>query len=519
MRKFERLRFSLRNISFVRGFFISFALGFIVRFLPGVLSYPYPIGFDTVYYAARIQSGMVLYHWSFLLYAFLVPVYVTLKTDPFLLLRLTAPLLYGLNVSGIYFFARKALGWHVRKSLITGVIFAFQLAALRISWDLYRNTLGLGVLLFTLPWIQKVETFKGFTWLVSLSMLVTLSHEYASVIMFSVVLGIVIKDLLKGARKRAFRVVVAILPASAIFLAGVYFYFTIFPTLHTETNIIYDTPQPSPGSLFFLANYLKVASPSQYYPTYLDLFSHVFSLFGLLYLLCLPLIFVGFFRSSILDSWILLLFVGSFSALVIPFFALDVWSRWMFMLVYPFAFYSVNGVWEIWESSSRSVVPGFQWLRWRMVSKITVLGILFCVGLLGSLFITVRYGEGGVFYTPNTILYLPSTMLHNTIPLQDVNDTVKAIEWLNGHMNNGSSALVHQAFVSWARLYLDKKNVIVYYARNVETALNTALGRGFSPLYLIWWNENTGWYGLTVPKGFASVFSSGRISVFKYSQQ
>lgn len=32
-------------------FFLLFMLGFVVRLIPEVLSYPYPIGFDTVFYA------------------------------------------------------------------------------------------------------------------------------------------------------------------------------------------------------------------------------------------------------------------------------------------------------------------------------------------------------------------------------------------------------------------------------------------------------------------------------------
>lgn len=41
-----------------RALVLCFVLGFVVRLMPEVLSYPYPIGFDTVYYAARIKSGV-----------------------------------------------------------------------------------------------------------------------------------------------------------------------------------------------------------------------------------------------------------------------------------------------------------------------------------------------------------------------------------------------------------------------------------------------------------------------------
>ena len=49
------------------GLIVCFLLGFLIRLIPEVLSFPHPIGFDTIDYAARIQKGVILYHWSFLL--------------------------------------------------------------------------------------------------------------------------------------------------------------------------------------------------------------------------------------------------------------------------------------------------------------------------------------------------------------------------------------------------------------------------------------------------------------------
>jgi hypothetical protein len=37
----------------------SLLLGFVIRLLPEILAFPHPIGFDTVYYAARIKIGPI----------------------------------------------------------------------------------------------------------------------------------------------------------------------------------------------------------------------------------------------------------------------------------------------------------------------------------------------------------------------------------------------------------------------------------------------------------------------------
>ncbi len=38
---------------------LAFAVGFVVRLIPELLSFPYPIGWDTIYYASRIQDGVL----------------------------------------------------------------------------------------------------------------------------------------------------------------------------------------------------------------------------------------------------------------------------------------------------------------------------------------------------------------------------------------------------------------------------------------------------------------------------
>jgi len=509
------MHISLDNISYRKAFFFLFVLGFVVRLIPEVLSYPYPIGFDTFYYVKRMQSGVVWYHWSevfstWLLYALLIPLYKIVKVDPFFLLKLVAPTLYALNVCGVYYFAGKALNWETKKALTAAFFFTFQLASLRVSWDFYKNTLGLAILLFLLPLVRNMEKRKDFASFVLLSVLVVFAHELASVVMFAVILGVMISDFFKGKRARMLKVLASTSPALAIFLMSVYPGMFPVPTpSHMETNVIAagDTLYPRPGGLPFLADYLGMVIPGHYWPTYLDLVSDVLSRFAILYLLCLPFAFVGFFRDRILDGWTLLLLVGTFDSLITPFCALDYWDRWMYMLVYPFTFYTINGIHKVLESNRR-------WLRWIKISRRKMFGILLSMIILQPpLFMVAKYYDFGATRIMR---------LENTIPLQDVEGTIEVIGWLNTRQS-GSCVLVHEYFFRWANLYLDKKYTIVYYFRDVEGALALALDHHFDPIYMIWWNENVEWsYGknsycnVTVPMHFVPVFSSGRVSVFEY---
>ena len=129
-----------------------FILGFIVRLIPEILAYPYPISWDMIHYAYFMRTGIVWGHWSsfftspWLLYAFIFPIHNQFGVDSFLLLKVAGPILFGFNICGVYWFARSLLSWGTRKSFLAGGLFSLQLASLRISSEFLRNTLGLGLL-------------------------------------------------------------------------------------------------------------------------------------------------------------------------------------------------------------------------------------------------------------------------------------------------------------------------------------------------------------------------------------
>jgi len=485
-----------------------------------VLAYPYPIGYDTVVYAGIVQRGVIWSHWSsvfstWLLYAFWIPIHNVTKGDPFLLLKLTGPLLYGLSACGVYWFSRKGLDWNTRRSLIAASFFVFQLAAFRISWDLLRNTLAMAILLFALPFLLKMESWKDVAGFVLLSVLVVFGHELASVVMFVVVIfGVMLNDLLKRNKAGLLKVSAAVSPSLAIFLTSMYFK-AFPPQLGAQTNVISAIkPSSSPAGLFFLANFF-VGSGSGSYSGYFDLASQVLSVFTVLYLLCLPLVLVGFFRNRVLDVWTLLIVCASFSCLVMPFFALNWWDRWMFLLVYPFTFYAVVGVLKVLESANGMVRPSVEWLNWMKVSKKTTVVLLSCMGLLTSVYIgaTLQSDNYVIMSIPTISRYFS---VAPTVPLRDVEGTVKVMEWLDGNMDNGSCVLVHSAFLHWARLYLDENHTLVAYSTDAKGALDVATSLGYDSVYLVWWGENIGWYWFTVPSYFRMVFESDRIAAFQY---
>jgi hypothetical protein len=189
--------------------------------------------------------------------------------------------------------------------------------------------------LFTLPFVRQVASNRGFAMFVLLSLLTVFAHEYSAVILVSIILVLAIRRFLAGREiGETKRLLLASFPAFGVFLVGVFL--RMFPVGYaTATSSVFGSGDASSGvlgRLFFLVNYFDVRSSVDYYSSYGYLALNVIVLFAVLYGSYLFLVWKGFFRNELLDTWTVLLLIGSFGCLIVPFFALELWYRWMFML-------------------------------------------------------------------------------------------------------------------------------------------------------------------------------------------
>lgn len=501
------------------------SIGFLVRMVPELLAYSTPIGFDTISYAVVMKSGIIFPNWgtfftsTWLLNAFIVPLYSLTQVDPFLILKIVGPLLYGLNVAGIYWFARKNLGWSTTMGIAAGIFFALQLATLRISWDLLRNTLGLGLLLFAFAYIKDIKSNRGLAIFGVLSVLSIFAHEYAAVTLIFVVLGLAVWRLVRGRTDLSKRLLLGVFPALSIFSADIYLRIIPIHFPSIASNIINsgDAVLAHPGRLFFLVNYLNVQTSVESYGSYSALAVSVGALFALLFLPYLYLVIKGFFKNRILTLWTGLLLVGAFSCLVTPFSAPEYWSRWMFMLAFPFTFYAIYGLKKLLGPVQRkgsSLITKLSSNR-----RITLMILLtFSLGIayLASPIIIV-YANASVPSVTRTYYYFSDSP---SVPNQDVNDVIRAMGWLNGKMDSSSCVILHQSYQSWGELYLDNSHSIVTFQnKDVNAAVKTALVKNFSTVYFVWSNVPLGWYNVSVPNSFSDLQDFGSISVYVYGGQ
>jgi hypothetical protein len=116
-------------------------------------------------------------------------------------------------------------------------------------------------------------------------------------------------------------------------------------------------------------------------------------------------------------------------------------------------------------------------------------------------------------------VYVPTSMLQNTVPLSDCQDTVNALHWVGDNLDGDARLLVHDVFYGWALLTLNDSQLIPYgYDKPEPIAQKLVENSSGSQLYLIWWVNSSGWHNEPkVSSAFGEVYESGRIAIFTYN--
>jgi len=482
--------------------FLAFVVPLIVRAIPEILMGPYVVGFDTMGF--YVPNTMLWLHGGINLWGYLAtaPLFYTILISivaaggPIVVaIKVISPLLLGFLGLSIYMYARKGLGWSFIKSIVPALLGTVYFVALRVSWDMLRNELGLIFLFVVLTLLadRRNSSWKRYVLLSLAMMAVVLSHQLVSVIMFGVVVFTVAYKLLRKDFIRSVNLIAVSLPAVLFFIV-VYFIAAVpFSFLDISTNV---------GSP--LATWSGFTS-------YQSMLISAAGFFLYCYLPLLPLVLISLkrfgnlqLRSWFLLSLILLLFPIVF---VSPF-------RWVLMLTYPLAFY-------VTETLSR--LKSIKWKRFKFtVHRIAILYLVLSTAILSFGFMFMTSEKPFLYFNPehlnNYIYQIPSSMLQNTISISDCQDTVNALQWFNDNVNSTALLLTHTVFYGWALLTLNKDQIRNYGFDDPVKAAMTTAQEGHTQIYLIWWINGQGWYGQpTVSSSFHEVYQSGKIAVYSYN--
>ncbi len=477
---------------------LAFLIPLVVRAIPEILMGPYVVGFDTLgYYVPNtlvwLRDGVGF--WNFVAVAPFLYVLLMSATSvgiPIVLsLKVMSPLLLGFLGIAVYLYANKTLAWSPKKSLLVVLFATLYFVALRVSWDMLRSELALIFLFATLIFLKKDGSPFRNGVLLSLAMLsVVFAHQLIAVIMFAIVLATIVRLYLDKEIVGLRRLIVCSVPAVALFLLIVYANYVAV----SQFSMIGGFPSQEANGFMALFGFAS----------YIDLVADTLGFLVFCYLPLVPLLVLGArqFKSNLqLKVWISWIFLSLLLVIVSPsaFFAVFPY-RWTLLLTYPLAFYATEGFASLKLNVYKAAV-----------------GLMLATLSVGFM---VLPNNSALPYFGLFTLYVPSSMLQNTVSLTDSQDTVNALCWVKNNLPSTGRLLVHaDVFYGWASLTLDASQLIPYGYGDLETvAQKLEENSSDYQLYLIWWINGSGWHGQpTVSSAFRQVYESGRMAVFTYN--
>lgn len=216
---------------------VAFLLPLAVRFLPELIMGSFIVGFDTVSYYVPITLKVVSGGVGFLEFFAIAPVlYYLLAGLTFvgvplsLSLKSIPPLLHGFLGLAIFLYARTALAWNQRKSLLVSCLATLYFVSLRISWDMLRSELALVFLFLLLIVVRRCSdrvSLRNGALLLFLTSIVVLSNQLVAVLMLLIFLVLVVKEFSLNKVAVGLRLAVCSLPAVVLFALSTYSVFIV----------------------------------------------------------------------------------------------------------------------------------------------------------------------------------------------------------------------------------------------------------------------------------------------------
>jgi hypothetical protein len=458
------------------------------------------VGFDTISYYVPVvykwvNGGVGFYGamaYAPLFYGMLVGLF-QLGVPLTFSLKILPPVLLGSLGLVIYGYSNKVLVWSSWKSLLVSLLATTYFVALRISWDMLRSELALIFLFLFLIVLFGNHgggargLWRGFALVSPAMVLVVLSQQLVSVVMFAVVLGVVLQRVLRHEFAAVRNLVFWAVPAAMVFGLVIYSGVLVSPGF----SVVSGFPSRDLGGWFSLFGFDSYAGMAA------DALGFLVFCFAFL----LPFAYLGFRGVKRVELWVWLatcLALALFP-IVSPWAFVVGGYRWTLLLVFPLAFLAVEGLSRL----------GSNLLKKAFYGAMILLSLSFV-----ALPAEAAFPFFGLF--PN---YVPSSMLQNSVSLRDCEDVVKVLSWYDGHIGLSGTLLVHDAFQGWARLFLSNSSQVVSYGYgDSERAAQGLVSQGFARVFLIWWVSGEGWHGtVSLPASFVTVFRSNDIAVYSYN--
>jgi|SRR5437867_5737704 len=138
-------------------YLIVFSVAVILRLVPEILAFPYPIGYDVINYYLPILKNFddtwTSVSNQFPLYILLLHAITSIfQIDPRIVITASAVMIFGSFSLVIYSIAKKIFHLNNFQSIFLSFFVIFQVSLLRTSWDLHKDMLALTITLYCLSY-------------------------------------------------------------------------------------------------------------------------------------------------------------------------------------------------------------------------------------------------------------------------------------------------------------------------------------------------------------------------------
>jgi len=472
--------------------FAAFLIPLSIRAIPEILVGPYPVGWDTIaFYVpntldwAAGKAGIAeIIGTAPLMYMISVPVYLLSRINPVWIFKIMGPVLYGSTILALFGFLRQGLKWKNRDAVGAALFTSIYFVTLRISWDLYRNMLGLAFLLVAMAYLRSPKSLRNQV-IIALSIIGAVSADQLTGTLALVLIGSrALEELLKGNKTISKNLVQALAPGLVLF----------FSILYADLSI--------------LGNSLGLQQSSN--PNLQGIVDSL-GFLGLAYLPLLPLVALGIRRVSNLElrSWSFFCAAASLTALL-PLPGLNVSAyRWSLLLSIPLCVFAAAGL-----SRLVSMRPNMA------LGKLLHAGILPVISsfmlISAILYIALPAQLAMPYYAVYPSL-LPTSMVQDTVPVSEMGHLHDLLVLVNERSGPGTVLITHQAVYGWARAYNGSEPIVNYKYSSPLEGVRIARQLGYSSILMIWWVQGSGLHGQsTVPSGFFAISTMGNLAEYEY---
>jgi hypothetical protein len=474
----------------------AFLIPLGIRAIPEILVGPYPVGWDTIaFYVpntldwAAGKAGIAeVVGTAPLMYMISVPVYLLSRVNPVWIFKIMGPVLYGSMILALFRFLQVGLKWPDKQALGGALLTSLYFVTLRISWDMYRNMLGLTFILLSLPLIDDLGRPRSRALLSVLVVLAVASDPLTGVIALVLIGTKALIGLTKQRRSEFIEMVKIALPGTVLFLVTAYAGL-IIPGLGLVTE---QAPVPTLNGVSLNLGFLAYA-----------------------YLVLIPLILIGLRKVPNIElrTWSIFCIGIVFTALL-PFFGPVVQSyRWSLLLDIPLCIFAAAGIYKIAESSPQRI----GWSR--RLPRLVLPAISAALIISATFYIALPAQQAAVFYTAYPEQF-PTSMVQDTIPMSDLGNLRTLLDSAAVRIGPSTVLITHQAIYGWARAYLPSLNdrIINYKYNSPLTGVQMARSEGYSSILMIWWINGTGWHNQPyVPGGFETLLANGDLALYTYN--